>query len=86
MSVKGRSHYTMNLPMPCDYKVICTQELYDPEYGCDYKFGFVTFVYMKHGHIVATEQLSGIDRKMDDELVKRRFNEWKERAMKDGKI
>lgn len=86
MAVKGKSHFSIDLPMPCDYRVICTQELFDPEYGCEYRFGFVTFVYMRQGHIMATEQLSGINRKVDNKLVKSRFEEWKKRLSEDGKI
>lgn len=86
MLKKGMSHFTIRKPMYPDSEVICTQELYDPDYGCQYKFGFVTFVYIKHGHIVGTESLSGINKQVDNEFVERRFLEWVSRAKEDGKI
>lgn len=86
MAVKGKSHFTMKRPLYPDYEVIATQELFDPEYGCEYKFGFVTFVYMKSSHIVGTEILSGISRKLDEELLREQFDRWKKRAIEDGKV
>lgn len=86
MAVKGKSHYTIRKPMYPDSEVICTQELYDPEYGCQYMFGFLTFVYLKGGHVIGTEILSGLNKKVDSEYVEKRFLEWISRAKVDGKI